>query len=170
MVRHRRRLRRRNLILRRYDITATDNANARRVHTQFQLFRRVVIAFIAIITTAGILWTFHDDRLWKAGTGLLASAGIARSSSPPREVYASNFLAGLQIALTEPIRIDDVVIVQGQYGRIEEITSAYVVIRTWDLRRLIVPLSYSSRTPSRTGPYLRRPARYCFLYTTTPYR
>lgn len=132
-----------NIFLRRYDITSTDNIQARRVHTQFGLFRRFVISMIVIITVAGCLWTFHDDRLWKAGTGLLASAGIASLVlATAAKSTASNFLAGVQIALTEPIRIDDVVIVQGEWGRIEEITSAYVVVKIWDLRRLIVPLSY----------------------------
>lgn len=156
-----------NLFLRRYDITAKDNMNARRVHTQFQLFRRVLIAFVAVITTAGILWTFHDDRLWKAGTGLLASAGIASLIlATAAKSTASNFLAGLQIALTEPIHIDDVVIVQGQYGNIEEITSAYVVIRTWDLRRMIVPLSYFiENTFENWTRHSSDLLGYCYLYT-----
>ncbi|WP_263416968.1 mechanosensitive ion channel family protein [Terriglobus albidus] len=132
-----------NIFLRRYDLSSTDNIQARRVHTQFSLFRRFVISMIVIVTVAGCLWTFHDDRLWKAGTGLLASAGVASLIlATAAKSTASNFLAGLQIALTEPIRIDDVVIVQGEWGKIEEITSSYVVVRIWDLRRLIVPLSY----------------------------
>jgi small-conductance mechanosensitive channel len=129
--------------LRRYDITAEDNARARRVQTQLVIFRRAVIAFILILTVGAILWTFHDERIWKAGPGLIASAGIASLIlATAAKSTASNFLAGLQIALTSPIRIDDVVVVQGEWGRIEEITSAYVVIRIWDQRRLIVPLSY----------------------------
>jgi len=132
-----------NVFLRRFDLTATDNVRARRIHTQFQLFRRMVLAFIFLITVGVALYTFHDERLWRAGTGLLASAGLATLVlATAAKSTASNFLAGMQIALTEPIRIDDVVIVQGEYGRIEEITSAYVVARCWDLRRLIVPLSY----------------------------
>jgi small-conductance mechanosensitive channel len=103
----------------------------------------MVLAFIFLITVGVALYTFHDERLWRAGTGLLASAGLATLVlATAAKSTASNFLAGMQIALTEPIRIDDVVIVQGEYGRIEEITSAYVVVRCWDLRRLIVPLSY----------------------------
>lgn len=132
-----------NALLRRYDLTAEDNIRARQVQTQMLIFRRVVISFILIVTAGGILWTFHDERIWKAGTGLLASAGIASLIlATAAKSTASNFLAGLQIALTSPIRIDDVVVVQGEWGRIEEITSAYVVIRIWDQRRLIVPLSY----------------------------
>ena len=102
-----------------------------------------MIGFILVITAGGLLWTFHDERIWKAGTGLLASAGIASLIlATAAKSTVSNFLAGLQIALTSPIRMDDVVVVQGEWGRIEEITTAYVVVKIWDQRRLIVPLSY----------------------------
>lgn len=132
-----------NLFMRRYDITVADNFQARRVRTQFQVIRRVIIAFLVVITLGGMLYTFHDQRLWQAGTGLLASAGLASLVlATAAKSTASNFLAGMQIAFTQPIRLDDVVIVQGEYGNVEEINSAYVVIRCWDLRRLIVPLSY----------------------------
>ena len=129
--------------LRRYDITVEDNARARQVHTQMVIFRRTTIAFLLILIAGAVLWTFHDERIWKAGTGLIASAGIASLIlAAAAKSTASNFLAGIQIALTAPIRIDDVVVVQGEWGRIEEITSAYVVIKIWDQRRLIVPLTY----------------------------
>ena len=132
-----------NIFLRRYDLNAENNIQARRVHTQFQLFRRMVISFIIVITAGALLWSLKDPRIWKFGTGLLASAGVASLIlATAAKSTAANFLAGLQIALTEPIRIDDVVVVQGEWGRIEEINSAYVVIKIWDLRRLIVPLSY----------------------------
>jgi small-conductance mechanosensitive channel len=131
------------ILLRKYDITAADNVRARRVHTQFQVFRRIAIAFVTIITIGALLWTFDDPRIWHYGSGLLASAGVATLVvAAAAKSTASNFLAGLQIALTEPIKIDDVVVVQGEWGRIEEITSSYVVIKIWDLRRLIVPLSW----------------------------
>lgn len=131
------------VLYRRYDITAANNINARRFRTQFQLIRRVIIAFLIVVTIAGIAYTFHDDRIWRAGTGLLASAGLASLVlAGAAKSTVANFLAGMQIALTQPIRIDDVVIVQGEYGNVEEINSAFVVIRCWDLRRLIVPLSY----------------------------
>ena len=129
--------------LRRYDVNAEDNKHARQIQTQLVIFRRVIIAFVMIVTLGCLLWTFHDDRIWKAGTGLLASAGIASLIlATAAKSTASNFLAGLQIALTSPIRIDDVVVIQGEWGRIEEITSAYVVVSIWDQRRLIVPLSF----------------------------
>jgi small-conductance mechanosensitive channel len=129
--------------LRRYDLGAENNVRARRIHTQFQLFRRMLISFVIIIDIGALLWTFNDPRIWHYGSGLLASAGVASIIlATAAKSTVANFLAGLQIALTEPIRIDDVVVVQGEWGRIEEINSAYVVIRIWDLRRLIVPLSY----------------------------
>lgn len=131
------------ILLRKYDLKAENNIQARRVHTQFQLFRRMAITFVVIVTIGALLWTFNDPRIWHYGSGLLASAGVASLIlAAAAKSTASNVLAGLQIALTEPIRIDDVVVVQGEWGRVEEINTAYVVIRIWDLRRLIVPLSY----------------------------
>jgi len=132
-----------DVLLRKYDLTAADNIRARKVHTQFQVFRRIAIAFVLVLTAGALLWTFDDRRIWDYGSGLLASAGIASLIlATAAKSTASNFLAGLQIAISEPIRIDDVVVVQGEWGRIEEITSSYVVIKIWDLRRLIVPLSW----------------------------
>jgi small-conductance mechanosensitive channel len=130
-------------MLRRYDLTAENNFQARRIHTQFQLFRRMLITFVVIIDIGALLWTFNDPRIWHYGSGLLASAGIASLIlATAAKSTASNFFAGLQIAITEPIRIDDVVVVQGEWGRVEEINSAYVIIKVWDLRRLVVPLNY----------------------------
>jgi small-conductance mechanosensitive channel len=132
-----------SVLLRKYDLSAENNIRARRIHTQFQLFRRIFITFIVIVDIGALLWTFNDPRIWHYGSGLLASAGIASIIvATAAKSTVANLLAGLQIALTEPIRIDDVVVVQGEWGRVEEINSAYVVIRIWDLRRLIVPLSY----------------------------
>lgn len=132
-----------SVMLQRYDLSAENNVQARRVHTQFQLFRRVLIAFVVIIDIGALLWTFNDPRIWHYGSGLLASAGIASLIiATAAKSTAANFFAGLQIAITEPIRIDDVVVVQSEWGRVEEINSAYVVIKIWDLRRLIVPLNY----------------------------
>ncbi len=135
-------------LLRKYDLTAENNFMARRVHTQFQLFRRITIAFVGVVTRGALLWTFNDPQLWHYGSGLLASAGLASLIlATAAKSTASNFLAGLQIALTEPIRIDDVVVVAGEWARVEEITSAYVVLRIWDLRRLIVPLTWFIENP-----------------------
>jgi small-conductance mechanosensitive channel len=103
----------------------------------------MLITFVIIIDIGALLWTFNDPRIWHYGSGLLASAGVASLIlAAAAKSTAANFLAGLQIAFTEPIRIDDVVVIQGEWGRIEEINSAYVVVKIWDLRRLIVPLSY----------------------------
>ena len=129
--------------LRKYDLSAENNIQARRIHTQFQVFRRIAITFVVIIDIGVLLWTFDNPEIWRYGSGLLASAGVASLIlATAAKSTASNFLAGLQIAITQPIRIDDVVVVQGEWGRIEEINSAFVVVKIWDLRRLVVPLSY----------------------------
>jgi small-conductance mechanosensitive channel len=113
-----------------------------------QFFRRLIIAFIVILDAGALLWSLHDERLWKYGTGLLASAGLASLViAVAAKSTASNLLAGLQIALSEPIRIDDLVVVQGEWGRIEEITNTYVVVKIWDERRLVVPLSFFIEQP-----------------------
>jgi small-conductance mechanosensitive channel len=132
-----------DFLLRRYDLSVENNIRARRVHTQFQLFRRILITFVVIVDIGALLWTFNDPRIWHYGSGLLASAGIASLIlATAAKSTASNLFAGLQIAFTEPIRIDDVVVVQGEWGRVEEINSAYVIVKIWDLRRLVVPLNY----------------------------
>jgi small-conductance mechanosensitive channel len=132
-----------DLLLRRYDIKLSDNLHARRIRTQMQFLRRIAIGLLLLIDAGLILSLFQDSKIWHYGAGLLASAGLASLAlATAAKSTVSNLLAGLQIALTEPIRIDDVVIVQGQWGRIEEITTAYVVVAIWDQRRLIVPLSY----------------------------
>ena len=135
-------------ILRKYDLKAADNIRARRIHTQFQVFRRLLIGFVMVVTAGALLWTFNDPRIWHYGSGLLASAGIASLIiASAAKSTASNLLAGIQIAFTEPIRIDDVVVINGEWGKIEEITSAYVVVKIWDLRSMIVPLSYFIDNP-----------------------
>jgi small-conductance mechanosensitive channel len=130
-------------VLRKYDLTAEDNIRARQIHTQFQLFRSMGIAFIVVVDIGVLLWTVNDPRIWHYGSGLLASAGIASVIvATAAKSTVANLFAGLQIAVSEPIRIDDVVVVQGEWGRVEEINSAYVIIKIWDQRRLVVPLSY----------------------------
>jgi small-conductance mechanosensitive channel len=132
-----------DLMMRRYDIKAADNLRARQVETQLTVIRRLAIGFIGLLAIGVILYTFNHTRLWQYGAGLLASAGLASLAlATAAKSTVSNLLAGIQIAFTEPIRLDDVVIVEGQWGRIEEITTAYVVVCIWNLQRLIVPLSY----------------------------
>lgn len=136
------------IVLRRFDITAADNLRARRLHTQMQFIRRMMIAAIVVLDAAALLWSMHDPGLWKYGTGLLASAGLASLAlGLAGKSTVSNMLAGMQIAMTEPIRIDDVVVIAGEWGRIAEITSTYVVVNIWDQRTLIVPLSYFIEQP-----------------------
>lgn len=135
-------------MLLRYDASVEDNLKARRVRTQLQLMRRMVIILLLIIDAGLILSLFRDSQAWHYGAGLLASAGLASLVlATAAKSTASNLLAGLQIALTEPIRLDDVVIVEGEWGRIEEITTTYVVVAIWDYRRLVVPLTYFIETP-----------------------
>lgn len=135
-------------LLRRYDITTTDNLRARRIRTQMQVIRRLALSMVAIITLGLVLSVFRDSKIWQYGAGLLASAGLASLVlATAAKSTASNVLAGIQIAISEPIRIDDVVIVEGEWGKIEEITTSYVVVNIWDKRRLVVPLSYFIEKP-----------------------
>jgi small-conductance mechanosensitive channel len=154
------------VLLRRFDITVANNLRARRLHTQFQFLRRILIAAIVVVDAAALLWSMHNPGLWKYGTGLLASAGLASLAlAAAGKSTVSNLLAGMQIALAEPIRIDDVVVIAGEWGRIAEITSTYVVVNIWDQRTLIVPLSYFIEQPfanwTRTGAEILGTA---FLY------
>ncbi len=133
-------------ILERFDVTARDNLRARKIHTQFRVIKQIAILAIGIIAFATMLMTF--ERVRQLGTTILASAGvigIVVGMAAQRTI--ATVIAGLQIAVTQPIRVDDVVIVEGEWGRIEEITLTYVVVRIWDLRRLIVPITYFIETP-----------------------
>lgn len=134
------------LIIRHHDMTARDNLRARRITTQVRILRRSLGVVVLIIATAAVLMTF--PRVQQLGASILASAGIAGlvlglAARPSVE----NLIAGLQLAFTEPIRLDDVVIMQGEWGRIEEITATYVVVRIWDERRLVVPFSKFLQEP-----------------------
>jgi small-conductance mechanosensitive channel len=132
-----------DFLLLRFDVSVADNLRARRARTQVQLVRRMVIALIVLVDAGLVLSVFRDSQIWHYGAGLLASAGLASLVlATAAKSSASNLMAGMQIALTEPIRLDDVVIVDGEWGRIEEIATTYVVVAIWDQRRLIVPLSY----------------------------
>ena len=127
---------------------SADNLKARRVRTQLQLLRRMAIILFLVIDAGLILSLFRDSQVWHYGAGLLASAGLASLVlATAAKSTAENMLAGLQIALSEPIRLDDVVIVEGEWGKIEEITTTYVVIAIWDYRRLVVPLTYFIEKP-----------------------
>lgn len=123
-----------------------DDLKARAVRTQVRVFRNVGGFVIIVITLAFVLLTF--DRVRQIGAGLLASAGIAGivlGFAAQRGI--ATVIAGIQIAISQPIRMDDVVIIEGEWGRIEEINLTYVVLRLWDLRCLIVPVTYFLEKP-----------------------
>ncbi|MGX9719223.1 mechanosensitive ion channel family protein [Stenotrophomonas acidaminiphila] len=133
-------------ILRSHPIEVADNLAARRIQTQARVLSRVLMGAIVLCGVAVVLLTFPQVR--QVGKTLLASAGIVGlvAGIAARPVFG-NLIAGLQIALTQPIRLDDVVIVEGEWGRIEEIGSSYVVVRIWDERRMVVPLSWFIENP-----------------------
>jgi len=133
-------------ILRSHPIEVADNLAARRIQTQTGVLSRVLMGAIVLCGVAVVLLTFPQVR--QVGKTLLASAGIVGlvAGIAARPVFG-NLIAGLQIALTQPIRLDDVVIVEGEWGRIEEIGSSYVVVRIWDERRMVVPLSWFIENP-----------------------
>ncbi|MGH3056394.1 MAG: mechanosensitive ion channel family protein, partial [Gaiellaceae bacterium] len=127
-------------------IEIADNLAARRIRTQVQVLRHIASVVIVLIAIAVILMTFPNIR--HLGESLFASAGLAALvGGLAARSTLSNLLAGLQIAITQPIRLEDVVIVEGEWGWIEEITTTYVIVRVWDLRRLVVPLSYFIEKP-----------------------
>lgn len=130
----------------RHRIDIEDNLEARKVRTRLRVLRQAVTMLIFFITIAAMLMTFPGAR--SLGLSLFASAGVAGIvvGFAARPVL-SNLLAGLQIALTQPIRIDDAVVIEGEWGWIEEITPTYVVVKIWDWRRLIVPLSHVIEHP-----------------------
>nr|WP_231703345.1 mechanosensitive ion channel domain-containing protein [Halopseudomonas pelagia] len=127
-------------------VDISDNLRARRIQTQTRLLVRTLSFFVLLFGIASMLTTFPAVR--QVGTGLLASAGLAGLAVGfAAKPVLGNIIAGLQIAITQPIRIDDVVIVENEWGRVEEITGTYVVIRIWDDRRLVVPLQYFIEQP-----------------------
>jgi small-conductance mechanosensitive channel len=146
-------------------VDVADNLAARRIRTQVQVLRQIIVFVIVIVALAVMLMTFPSIR--HLGESLFASAGLAAllAGLAARSTF-SNLLAGVQIAFTQPMRLDDVVIVEGEWGWIEEITTTYVVVRIWDLRRLIVPLSYFIEKPFQN--WTRKTADLLgtvFLYT-----
>jgi small-conductance mechanosensitive channel len=135
-----------DFVIARFDVGVKDNLRARKIHTQFRVLKRIVIAVVGLLAFGTILMTF--ERVRQLGTTILASAGVVGivvGMAAQRTI--ATFIAGLQIAVTQPIRVDDVVIVENEWGRIEEITLTYVVVRIWDLRRLVVPITYFIESP-----------------------
>ncbi|MFW6309753.1 MAG: mechanosensitive ion channel family protein [Prolixibacteraceae bacterium] len=151
------------LFLERFDTTVEDNLRSRKFQTQFNILERIVVFLIVIIAFGLILMLFEDVK--QIGISLFASAGVAGIiiGFAAQRIIAA-VIAGLQIAITQPIRLDDVVIIEGEWGRIEEITLTYVVVRIWDLRRLIVPSTYISINLFRTGRVLRPKSLAQFIF------
>ena len=129
-----------------YDITKPGNLKERKIRTQLQFVRKLVVTIIILITTCIILLSF--DSLRRVGASLLTGVGVGGiiiGFAAQRSL--ASFLAGFQIAFTQPIRIDDVLVVEGEWGRVEEITLTYVVLNIWDKRRLILPITYFIEKP-----------------------
>jgi len=128
------------------NIQNSDNLTARKNLTRMKVFEGLAVALITVLTLAACLMSFEQVRT--IGISLLTSAGIAGIIIGfAAQKSIATFLAGLQIAITQPIRLDDVVIVEGEWGRIEEITLTYVVVKIWDERRLVLPVSYFIEKP-----------------------
>ena len=140
------------IYLRRFRTDSEDNLLARKHVTQMRILQRVAKTLLVIFTAAAALMSFESVRQY--GVSLFASAGAAGLvvGLAARPVL-SNLLAGIQIAMTQPIRVEDQVVVEGETGWIETITSTYVVVRLWDLRRMVVPLSYFIEKPFQNWTY-----------------
>ncbi|MGC9342894.1 MAG: mechanosensitive ion channel family protein [Bacteroidales bacterium] len=133
-------------ILKRLDVSNKDNLKARKIITQFKVLSRIIVFTIIFLAISVALMTFESIR--SMGVSLFASAGVAGIilGLAAQKVIGS-VIAGFQIAITQPIRIDDVVIVEGEWGWIEEILLTYVVVRIWDKRRLVLPTTYFFEKP-----------------------
>lgn len=153
-----------DILAKRYRVDVVDNLLARRIQTQFNMLHRIVVVLVTIVTLSIMLMTFPSIK--HIGMSLLASAGLAGLVvGLAMKGTLSNLIAGVQIAFAQPFRLEDVVVVDGQWGWIEEIGTMYVVIRIWDLRRLVLPLSYFLENPfenwTRTSADL---LGHCFIY------
>ncbi|MBB4006731.1 mechanosensitive ion channel family protein [Allorhizobium taibaishanense] len=132
--------------LRRFKLDAEDNLLARKHVTQSRIMERVAATGIIALTISAVLMSFPAVRQY--GVSLLASAGVAGIVlGLALQPMLKNLFAGLQLAITQPIRIDDALIVEGEFGHVEEITSTYVVVKLWDWRRLVLPLNYFIEKP-----------------------
>jgi small-conductance mechanosensitive channel len=133
-------------VQRRFDINDQDNRVARRLRTQVVIIRRLATVLVAILTVAAILLTFPGAQA--AGASLLASAGLVSVvAGLAAQSSLANVFAGMQLAFSDALRLDDVVIVEGEFGRVEEITLTYVVVGIWDRRRMILPSTHFTTQP-----------------------
>ncbi|MCS6824438.1 MAG: mechanosensitive ion channel family protein [Cytophagaceae bacterium] len=136
----------RDILQAKFDEDGSHNLSERKVRTQIDFIYKLGSVFIVIIALAISFMSFSRAR--EIGTSILASAGIVGiivGIAAQRSI--ANLLAGLQLAFTQPIRLDDVVVVEGEFGRIEEVTLTYIVVRLWDDRRIILPISYFIEKP-----------------------
>ena len=132
--------------MRRFNMQAEDNLSARKHITQARILQRAAVILIGLVSVALAMMTIAEVRQW--GVSLLASAGVVGIiAGLALQPFLTNMVAGVQIATAQPIRIDDAVIVENEWGTIEEITSTYVVVKLWDWRRLILPLTYFIEKP-----------------------
>lgn len=135
-----------DVITKRYDTEESDNLKARKIVTQVRILRRIATAILIVLAVAVVLLQYEPVRSF--GTGILASAGIAGIViGVAAQNTLQDLIAGIQIALTQPIRVDDVVIAEGEFGWIEEITLTYVVVRVWDRRRIVMPITHFVNQP-----------------------
>ena len=134
------------ILIEQLDFDTEDNNYARRMFTKIKFIKRIIIILIILIGVSILLLSFDSVRQY--GIGILTSAGIfSVIIGFAAQKSLGNLLAGIQIAFTQPIKIDDVVIVEGEWGRIEEINLTYVVVNIWDLRRLVLPITYFIEKP-----------------------
>ena len=135
-----------DFLIQRYQTDKKDNLFVRKIHTQFVIFKHLGVLIIAIVIISVALLRFESVRT--LGTGLLTSVGIMGIIiGIAAQKTVATLIAGIQIAFSQPIRIDDLVIVENEFGQVEEINFTYVVIKIWDSRRLIVPTSYFLEHP-----------------------
>ncbi len=133
-------------VLHRVRIDVADNRRARRLRTQVSIVRRLTAVLVTVIGLAAALMTFDAMRTY--GASVLASAGLVGVvAGLAAQTTLSNVFAGLQLVFTDALRYDDIVVVEGQWGRIEELTLTYVVVHLWDDRRLVLPATYFTTTP-----------------------
>jgi small-conductance mechanosensitive channel len=136
----------RDMMLKRYDMSVADNLRARTIHTQVRVITKTIDVALGILTLGSALMVFNEVRHF--GASILASAGLLSIiAGLAAQSTLTNLFAGFQLALAQPIRLDDVVIVEGAWGRVEEITLTYVVVHVWDDTRMIAPLSYFITKP-----------------------
>ncbi|MGB7137343.1 MAG: mechanosensitive ion channel domain-containing protein [Acidobacteriaceae bacterium] len=148
----------------RYRVDVADNLMARRIQTQFQMLHHIIVVLVIFVALAISLMTFHDIQ--RLGDSLLASAGLASLVvGLAMKGTLSNLVAGVQIAFTQPFRIEDAVVIEGNWGWIEEIGTMYVTVRIWDLTRLVIPLSWfldnTFQNWTRTSADL---LAHCYIY------